>query len=238
MLGLAYVLHPTLLAEDLIALHRQLLNDAYLKQIPSLHPEGGKTALAFHAKDDVPEVRKEVFQLLLRHEIKFFAVVRNKHAVVTSVLHRNERDATYRYSQNELYDALISRLFKERLHQHDEYRIHFAKRGSSDRTHSLHDALNKARLNFQRKWGVTSNSPIQAILSVPKNCVHLQATDYLLWALQRFYERREDRYLNYVWPKISLIHDVDDTRKAPYGVYYTQKNPLSLSVVAEKKPEI
>ena len=57
------------------------------------------------------------------------------------------------------------------------------------------------------------------------------ATDYLLWALQRLYERREDRYLQYVWPMVRLVHDVDDTHTAQYGVYYTQKKPLTLAAL-------
>lgn len=51
----------------------------------------------------------------------------------------------------------------------------------------------------------------------------LQATDYFLWALQRFYEKGEDRYLSYLWPLFRLVRDLDDTRRHPYGEYYTQK---------------
>lgn len=59
----------------------------------------------------------------------------------------------------------------------------------------------------------------------------LQAVDYFLWALQRMYERREERYLQYIWPKVHLVHDIDDTRLAEYGVYYTQKKPLALAAI-------
>lgn len=179
MLGLAYVMYPEALAAELVELRLRLLDNTYLKQIPSMQPGGRKTAVAFHAKDDAPEVRKEVFQLIMRHDMKFFAVVRDKHAVVSSVRHRNERDSSYRYSQNELYDALVGRLFKDRLHQHDQYHIYFARRGSSDRTHAFQSALNKARQNFQKKWGIRSDAPIEAIPSVPQHCTQLQATDYL-----------------------------------------------------------
>jgi hypothetical protein len=53
-----------------------------------------------------------------------------------------------------------------------------------------------------------------------------QAVDYFLWALQRFYERREDRYLKFVWPAVKLVYDIDDIRQAKYGTYYTQKKPF------------
>jgi hypothetical protein len=47
-----------------------------------------------------------------------------------------------------------------------------------------------------------------------------------LWALQRLYERGEDRYWEYIFEKVSLVHDVDDTRENQYGAFYTKKNPL------------
>jgi hypothetical protein len=55
--------------------------------------------------------------------------------------------------------------------------------------------------------------------------------------LQRLYERREDRYVELLWPSFRLVHDIDDTRKAQYGVYYTQKKPLNAAAL-EKLPQI
>ncbi len=60
----------------------------------------------------------------------------------------------------------------------------------------------------------------------------------LLWALQRLYERGEDRYWEYVSEKVSLVHDVDDTRNNEYGEYYTKRNPLTVDACAKKEPEI
>ena len=57
--------------EDSAALHAALEQlraalpaDPYFKRVPSMQAERGKTARVFHAKDDVPEVRREVFKLL------------------------------------------------------------------------------------------------------------------------------------------------------------------------------
>lgn len=72
ILGALEVRDPSALAEDLNALRRRLLADPYFRGVPSMQPERRKTALAFHAKDDLPEVRREVYQLLLRHDVKFF----------------------------------------------------------------------------------------------------------------------------------------------------------------------
>ena len=220
------------LGSDLQDLRASLLADPYFRGVPSLQPAARKTALAFHAKDDLPEVRREVFALLRRHtDLHFFAVVRNKHKLLEYVRQRNERDPTYRYHPNELYDYLVRRLFRDRLHKDDQYNITFAKRGRADRTAALVDALQAARRRFAERWGIVSHAPIRVIPATPATSPGLQAADYYLWALQRFYERREERFLTLLWPSFRLVHDLDDTRQARYGVYYTKKRPLTLAAL-------
>lgn len=231
ILGLLDVLEPEFLAKNLEELRASLLADPYFKKVPSMQPENQKTAIGFHAKDDIPEVRREVFNLLKRHELKFFAVVRDKQKLLEYVRGRNQIDHSYRYQQNELYDYLTRRLFKDRLHKDDGYNICFAKRGNSDRTAALRNALEAARGKFNEQWGIASTAPINITASTPPQSPCLQAVDYFLWALQRLYERREDRYVEFLWSGFKLVHDIDDTRQARYGVYYTRKNPLALSKI-------
>lgn len=238
ILGLIDILNPELLSRDLEELRARLLADPYFKDVPSMQSEAKKTALAFHAKDDLPEVRREVFSLLLRHELRFFAVVRDKRKVVEYVRQRNERDAIYRYNPNELYDYLVRRLFKTLLHKDDGYNIYFAKRGKSDRTAALRAALDAARTRFSTQFGITSAAPVNISPSTPPECSGLQVVDYFLWALQRFYERREDRYTELLWSKFRLVHDIDDTREARYGIYYTQERPLTLAALEKMTPGI
>jgi hypothetical protein len=219
------------------------LADPYFKNVPSMDASGQKTAIAFHAKDDLPEVRKEVFGLL-RNVIglRFFAVVADKLRVLEYVRQENERDPNYRYNPNELYDYLTRRLFKTLLHQDDGYEIVFSKRGNSDRTDALRRALETARERFARKWGILSNAPMEVVAGKPADYAGLQAVDYFTWALQRLYEKDEERYLAYLWSAIHLVQDIDDKRKAGYGVYYTQKKPLNAAALEwrgqNKKPGI
>ena len=233
ILGLADIPDPVTLGRDMEALRARLLADPYFKGVPSMQPEARKTALAFHAKDDLSEVRREVFSLLLRHQMHFFAVVRDKLKVVEYVRQRNEREPSYRYNPNELYDYLVRRLFRDRLHKDDEYEIFFAKRGKSDRTKALLEALQAARSRFSQRWGIVSEAPIHVSPTAPPKCPGLQAADYFLWALQRLYERHEERFVALLWPLVSLVHDVDDTREARYGVYYTNKKPLTLAAIKD-----
>jgi hypothetical protein len=161
-------------------------------------------------------------------------VVRDKKVIAEKVLKHNRIKPTYRYYPNQLYDRCISDLLKERLHKGDSIKIFFARRGAKDRTEALQKAIEASRTAFRRKWGITGAAPIEIIEADCNSAVCLQVADYCLWALQRFYERNEDRFLDLIAPKIGLIHDRDDMRESGAGVYYTQKKPLTLIARAKK----
>ncbi|MBU2611112.1 MAG: DUF3800 domain-containing protein [Chloroflexi bacterium] len=226
------------ISQELNSIRAQLLADPYFKKVPSMRPEARKTALAFHAKDDIPEVRREVFTYLSKQKFRFFAAVRNKSAVADYAVQRRERDGTYRYQPNELYDYMVRSLFKGLLHKDDAYIVHFSKRGAQNRTAALRTALGIARERFARRWGIQSNAVLSVVAQTPPQNGGLQAVDYFLWSLQRFYERREDRYLEFLWPQFSLVQDLDDKREHPYGCYYTQKRPLTLATLDNDLPGI
>lgn len=225
-LGALEVEDPKTLHDSLEALRAELTVDPYLSKVPSMQPERKKTALAFHAKDDCAEVRREVYKLLMQHEVKFYAVVREKQTIVDKVLEHNKKTPSYRYHPNQLYDRCVSRLFKERLHKEESYVIQFSKRGNRARTEALQSAIEQSRSNLRKSWGIEATSPIEIMAAKPADAGGLQAVDYFLWAMQRLYERGEERYWDFVASKVSLVHDVDDTRENGYGVYYTKKNPL------------
>jgi hypothetical protein len=236
MLGLLDVVDPAALDIVFKELRARLMVDPYFNGVPSMRADGRKTALAFHAKDDIPEVRKEVFELLRKMDgLRFFAAVTDKKSVLEFVRQQNERSSIYHYQPNELYDYLVRRLFKDRLHQDGGYEIMFSKRGQSDRTSALKYALDAARQRFAKQWGISSNAPMQVSAGIPLEHAGLQAVDYFTWALQRLYEMKEDRYVSYLWPSFHLVQDLDDKRKAGYGVYYTQKKPLTAASLAWRK---
>jgi hypothetical protein len=238
ILGVLDVPDPEQLQKELDELRQNLLADPYFKKVPSMQPEARKTALMFHAKDDVPEVRREVFSLLQKHEFRFMAVVRNKERVLDYVKRRNAVDLSYRYNPNDLYDFMVRVLFKNLLHQDERYEIYFSKRWGQDRTEALKQALQIARERFAQQWGKQPSSIVNVTPQKPQENGGLQAVDYFLWSLQRFYERKEDRYLELLWNSFRLVHDLDDTRKTPYGVYYTRKKPLKLAALDNDAPGI
>jgi len=181
VLGLLDVSAPKQLNMDIANLRTNLLADSYLQSVPSMQLQSRKTAVAFHAKDDCVEVRREVFRTLMDQDLKFFALVRDKRVIVKKVRAHNSLKADYRYHPNQLYDRCVSRLFRDRLHKDSSYAIHFSMRGNKPRTKSLEASLEQARSNFRRKYGDTSSAPIEIIPSMPAESGGLQAVDYFLW---------------------------------------------------------
>ncbi len=240
VLGLLDVLDPLALKDSFDQLRTRLMGDTYFKNVPSMQPDERKTALAFHAKDDLPEVRRDVFRLLHDTEgLRFFAVVADKLSVLEYVRQRNKREPTYRYHPNELYDYLTGRLFNRRLRQHCRYDIIFSKCSKSERIDPLRQAIQSAPNLLQSQNNLQNHILTDVSLNIsvatPKEYAGLQAVDYFIWALQRLYERDEDRYLNYLWDAFGHVHDIDDTRKTDYGVYYTQNKPLTLEALEWRK---
>ena len=150
ILGVLDIANPASLLQELNKLRSSLLADPYFKGVPSMQLAARKTALMFHAKDDLPEVRREVFALLQKHKFRFLAVVRDKQRVLEYVRQRNALDLSYRYHPNELYDYMIRMLFKNILHKDEKYEICFSKRWKKDRTEALYRALKTSQERFSQ----------------------------------------------------------------------------------------
>jgi hypothetical protein len=96
---------------------------------------------------------------------------------------------------------------------------------------SLAFALDAARANFERKYGTPSDKPVTVRSRSPHQEAGLQVIDYYLWALQRMYERQEDRFFTLLSPAYRLIIDLDDRREKTYGRYYSDADPLTLAKI-------
>ncbi|MFH0884046.1 MAG: DUF3800 domain-containing protein [bacterium] len=236
MLGLVYLPDPLQLEQEFRNLRSSILSDSYLNQIPSIQQAANKTAIKFHAKDDVPEVRREVFKIIRVFDIHFSAVIKDMRSVLRYVQARNNSETQYKYHPNELYDYAVRRLFRDKLHKHDTYKMIFSNRGmNTGRTRALKSQLEFTRDRFLEKIGHASTAKVEVVAAQSEEHAGLQAVDYCLWALQRMYEREEDRYVNYIADKISVIIDVDDIHTAQYGAYYTKRNPPTLQDIRNRK---
>jgi len=244
ILGKLDVEEPARLAAALTDLRETLKRDPLFASVESFRPERRKTAVLFHAKDDLPDVRVKVFDLLrsFGNGLRFHGVVCDKAVVLREeTLRREELGNTrprYRYNPDHLYDRLTRSLFGKFHQLADRYRVCIAKRGTKDRNAALRQAMEHAEADFAANFGFSRGGMDVWDLEIsnPERTVCLQAVDYFLWALQRFYEPREhpttkellreDRYLNALWPQIAEIHDLH--HGPARGTFYTALSPLTL----------
>ena len=201
--------------------------DPYFRGVPSFKPEQRKIAVAFHAKDDLPEVRREVFRIIPSFEPKIVVAFRRKSVLA----HELQRIIGPKPSPHTVYDRLVVAVCRDRLHGAESHQVIFARRGKRSRDTALNAAITQAKRSFNQKWGTTHDQPVVALSASPSDHAGLQVTDYLLWALQRMVERREDRYFGAVASHFRLVMDLDDMRRKRYGEWYSDRNPLSLETL-------
>lgn len=239
LLGKLEVEHPADLTAKLQKLRADLQAHPYFAGVESFKPERKKTALLFHAKDDLAEVRFQVFDLLMREgkHLRSHAVVCDKELILREVQRRNTEDAEYHYNINELYDRLMRSIFGKLHLIADNYRVCVARRGKSDRNEAIRTAIQKAEGDFTSRYGFGrgGDDAWEIVISAPEVDAPLQAADYFLWALQRFYEPRVDartgetlrdeRFLRMLTPQIDEIHDLHFG--PPQGIFWTPNKPLT-----------
>jgi hypothetical protein len=229
MVGVAHIINPLEISMQLESLRKEVLADPYFAGVPSMREAAGKTACFFHAKDDLPEIRYKVFKLLCSMNIKVQIIIRRKQALAHEAK-RLYQSFGIKLTPNQVYDDLIKRLFKNLLHKTDN-RIIIARRGKTDRLDAMQAAIDKARKNFQKQYNIPANSSVAILPAQPNEFAGLQIVDYYLWAMQRLYERHEDRFFNLLSKQFRLIIDLDDKRNHPYGEYYSDANPLTVQKI-------
>jgi len=240
VVGKLEVEDPSVLENALTALRAELMVDPYFAGVESFRPERKKTALLFHAKNDLPEVRYLVFRLLRAagDTLRFHAVVCDKEVLVRRETEKRKQDPAYRYNPDSIYNGLMRSLFSKLHRFADQYDLCVARRGKKDRNQAIQAAIAHAERDFESKFGFprARADGWQITISDPVQTACLQAVDYFLWAVQRFYEIRvnqatgeeirEDRFLNMLWPQIGEIHDQDFG--PAWGTHWTDANPLTL----------
>lgn len=213
MLGFIETEDPKPIRQALETLRDKFKNDDYLKDIPSLQ----KSLLFFHATDDCPEVRQEVFKCINTLNFKSQFVIARK---IEGVFKK------YNCNEGMFYDNLITHLFKNVLHRAENNFLYFAKRGSKNRQKPLEKAIEHARDKFEHNFLIKIKSNIKIQSQVPTGEPCLQVVDYMNWAIYRVFVNREMRYYDFVKEKVSFIWDI-------YGEYpnnfYSKNNELDIN---------
>lgn len=209
--------------QKVLTLQNNISNNP-LYQVPSLLSAKKKHGGYFlHAKNDIGEIRKEVFDFILNSNVSFEAVVSTKDYI------RFERK--YSRMENYIYADTLSFLLKNKLFSNQKLVLNIAERGSSTKNQNLDLALKKAKQRIQsnpKNKGKELTTEVKFNIQSPHTEPILNIADYFCWVVQRVFERGELRYYNYIKDKISTVIDIHDSNNYEnYKNYYDKKNPLT-----------
>ncbi|MFH1318624.1 MAG: DUF3800 domain-containing protein [Candidatus Omnitrophota bacterium] len=210
MIGFIKTTDPKSLRVNLKNLAEDISEDKYLQGVPSVK----KTLKAFHAKDDCSEVREKVFKTIAGLDFRAeFIVARKKEQIFKSRHHGNIQN---------FYDDLVVKLFTNKLHKTNNI-IYFAQRGDIKRQKPLENAILKAKLSFESKWNKKIDTDYEIKVQSPVGEPCLQIADYMNWAVQRAFIKKEDRFLKFMMDKVDFLVDIYDFDKYPNNFYNKKK---------------
>lgn len=218
MLGFIETEEPQAIRKALSDLRQSIISDPYFQGVPSLE----QTKVAFHAKDDLPEIRFQVYKLLAQLEFKAQFIVARK---IERVFRNN-----FAANETHFYDHLVTQLFKNCLHRYTENHIYFAKRGSRQRQKPLEAAIQRGVSEFEQQWKTQIKTQVQVQSQTPVGEPCLSVIDYMNWAVYRALTRGEMRYYRTIEDKVSLLVDLYDDRIYPKN-WYSRKNPFDIQKI-------
>lgn len=219
ILGFIKTANPIPLRKALLNLQKEISEDKYLKDIPSIT----KSLIAFHAKDDTPEVRERVFKTILKLDFTTEIFVARKIENIFKKRHQRNED--------KFYDDLVSKLFENKLHLAKHNEIFFSVRGSKTRQIPLEKAIEEAKNAFEEKRGKKVDSSIKISPQSPSGEPCLQIIDYVNWAVQRAFIKTDERFYKFIEEKIKYIVDIYDTDKYPKN-FYNSKNRFDITKIS------
>ena len=217
MVGYLETKEPQKLTRAITSLHKEICEDDFYSGIPSME----KTRIAFHAAKDCAEIRDRVFHLLKMLDFTYYCIVLRK----KEVFFRSRFD----FKDTAIYKYAVENLLENRLHLYSDIDCYFSSLGNVVRKDTMQSAINSAIERFKAKWNRENSSSIRFFIQQSKERPLLQASDYVLWTIQRAYEKGDFRYYNYLKDKICFVHDILDTRRLSSN-YYTPKNPLDKKI--------
>lgn len=217
MIGYIRTDDPERIRKALDEVRKKVQADKYLSSIPSVK----KSLEFFHAKDDCAEVRHMVYDAISKMKFKSEFIVGRKH--------EKRFKANHLGKETIFYNDLVSRLFQTRMHVSQASTIYFAVRGNKKRQEPLSDAIQSAKNYFEIQTGTKVSTVVDVYAQTMSGEPCLQVADYMLWALQRAYTKREMRYFDFVRRKVSFIWDIYDPQLPAKKNRYHSKNPFDIN---------
>jgi len=186
------------------ALQEKIIRDEFY-HVPSVLKKINKTGYYLHATDDLPEVRKEMFDLMKTINCSFEAIVGRKDIERYETKHKGKEEY--------FYADLLSHLLKNKFSKHDKLVMHISERGKSTKNHNLELAFLKAKQRFSKINGnKESKTKVAFNVNYPTKDPLLNLADYFCWSIQRVFERGEIRYYNFIKDQVKLVIDLYDTK--------------------------
>ncbi len=226
--SLVFIMGMVKISDPLNEVRRAIVNlqqsiaDNSFYDVPSVRKKKSKGGYYLHATDDLPEIRKEFFDLIKTIDCSLEAVVGRKDIERFVTRHKGK--------QEYFYADLLSHLLKNKFQSYDKLILHVSERGQSTKHTNLNLALAKAKQRFfEKNRKEKMKTQIEFDVQPPTREPLLNLADYLCWAVQRVFEKGEIRYYNLIKEKISLVVDLYDENKIKgWGNYYdNKKNPLT-----------
>ena len=222
---------------EIIALQKAISNDPFY-QVSSVVKKKNNNGYFFHAKDDIPEIRKLFFDYIKTVDCSFEAVVGEKSYNLFESKHNGD--------EKEFYGDMLSHLIKNKLRKEEKMVLNIAERVKSTNNKTLSFALNRAKERFAssetlKRFGdrvimdeseaMKASQVITPVVFNVQNHITeplLNVADYFCWAVQRVFEKGETRYYDYIKEQVSLVVDLYNyANYKNWDNYYTPKKPLT-----------
>ncbi len=211
-----------LLRKAILNFQNELEIDPLYKSLHSIKP-----GWYLHAIEDHPDIRTKFIDFLRNIDgYRTFIVICRKDIIRFEKKHHN--------NPSEFYNDLLYHLIKDRLNKEDCFYQLFLAQRQKTKMDSFSSAVARAieRDNSRRKNPIEVKYQCDIVPS--DQFPELSIVDYLLWALQRYIIKKEDRFYNALSDKYNLIIDLYDTGNYTTtgrgkNNYYNKANPFDLS---------
>ncbi len=188
------------------ALQNEIAEDDWFMDIPSVKKKKARMGYFLHAKDDVPEVRMKAYNLIRSIDCSFEAVIGRKVYDIYQNHHQGK--------ESEFYADLLSHLLKNKMNKYEHLVLNIAHRSRCTTHVNLQKGLGKAVERSKKKHPNKVNGcKVSFNVQGPTKEPLLNIADYFCWAIQRVFERGEDRYYNYIADQIPLVVDLYDLKR-------------------------
>ncbi|WP_449258272.1 DUF3800 domain-containing protein [Chlorobium limicola] len=207
--------------KKVVDLQQTIAENSYFNGVPSIEKKKAAYGYFFHAKDDLPEVRKMAFDLIRNIDCSFEAVVGRKIPELYEKKH-NGKEA-------EFYADMLSHLLKNKLNAYERLVLNISHRSKCTSHTNLQKGLMKAVHRANSISPEKANScTVVFNVQQPTTEPLLNISDYFCWAIQRVFERGETRYYDYISEQVAMVQDIYDFEKWESGRnYYNRKRKLS-----------